>query len=122
MNFLEETVEMIVSECVTRENLPVLIERAGELVDFIRLRGERVTWEQFVSVADFDYDYGFGGAEIDGSLVIVLRDGSWLDQREYGGPEWWERHYPPKRPETAWRTLVRLDLLGKCSPTKLFRR
>lgn len=56
------------------------------------------TWDEFASFADFDYDDGYGGAEINGSLKIV-GDDWWLERGEYDGSEWWEFKTIPARPD-----------------------
>jgi hypothetical protein len=40
---------------------------------------------------DFDYDNGYGGAEIDGDIVLCDTGKRWVIKRnEYDGSEWWE--------------------------------
>lgn len=56
------------------------------------------TWEDFSSLADFDYDDGFGGNEIEDSLVIV-GDNWWMERGEYDGSEWWEFKTLPMKQE-----------------------
>lgn len=36
------------------------------------------------------YYSGFGGQEINASIKIVFKDGSYFERREYDGAEWWE--------------------------------
>lgn len=54
-------------------------------------------WEDFARFADFNYDAGYGGAEVNGALVIV-GDDWWLERGEYDGSEWWEFKTIPKKP------------------------
>ena len=42
---------------------------------------------------DFEYDNGYGGQELFGT--VVFKDGSWLDRGEYDGSEWWDYHRCP---------------------------
>lgn len=68
-------------------------------IDFIALKDNMT-----ISVADFkkhanaEYDSGFGGAEVSENLVIVFKDGSWLERAEYDGSEWWEYKKTPEKP------------------------
>lgn len=40
-----------------------------------------------------DYDNGFGSQKLFG--VVVFKDGTWLERREYDGSEWWNYSYKP---------------------------
>jgi hypothetical protein len=55
------------------------------------------SWEDFSRFADFEYDSGFGGAEVNTGLVIV-GDDWWLERGEYDGSEWWEFKTLPRPP------------------------
>jgi len=57
-----------------------------------------ISWEQFVSIANFNYDHGFGAQKIAKDLLIV-GNGWWLERHEYDGSEWWEYKECPQRPE-----------------------
>lgn len=39
-------------------------------------------------LASINYDNGYGGQELFGT--IVYKDGTWLERGEYDGSEWWE--------------------------------
>ena len=56
---------------------------------------EAITWEEFEQIANFDYDSGYGTAEIRLDLVVVGRDW-WLERYEYDGAEWWVYKEQPK--------------------------
>lgn len=45
------------------------------------------SWGDFSKFADFEYDAGYGGAEIESDLKIV-GDDWWLERGEYDGSEW----------------------------------
>ena len=48
------------------------------------------TWEVFEEAAKgFSYDNGYGCAEVNITLVVLFKDGSWLERGEYDGAEWW---------------------------------
>ena len=56
------------------------------------------SWADFARFADFDYDDGYGGAEVNTALVVV-GDDWWLERRgEYDGSEWWDFKTLPRRP------------------------
>lgn len=66
------------------------------------------TYEDFVSVAErIYYDNGFGAQEVEPSLVVCMRDGSWFERAEYDGSEWWEHKASPQR--SAQRKRARKD-------------
>lgn len=57
------------------------------------------SWAQFEEWAlDYNYDDGYGSAEVNPSLVIV-GDDWWLERNEYDGSEWWEFKSLPNKPE-----------------------
>jgi len=45
------------------------------------------------TLASIDYDNGYGGQELFGT--IVFKDGTWLERGEYDGSEWWEHRKLP---------------------------
>lgn len=49
-------------------------------------------------IKKFEYDSGYGCAEVRESLMIVGEDW-WLERHEYDGSEWFEFKHLPKRPE-----------------------
>ena len=59
--------------------------------------------ENFLNDIDKDYDSGYGGQELFGT--IWYKDGTWSTRGEYDGSEWWENHICPEIP----KELVRLD-------------
>ncbi len=56
------------------------------------------TWETFKHVIDIDYDDGYGGQNINRTLILVGKDW-WLERHEYDGSEWWEFKRMPKQPK-----------------------
>ena len=81
MNFLEETLDVIKS--IGKEEQDVL---------FIGTKGgkHRVDIAGFKKIANFEYDGGFGAAEIPQDLVVYFKDKTHLERAEYDGSEWWE--------------------------------
>ena len=53
-------------------------------------------FQEFLESLDFNYDSGFGGQELFGT--IWLEDGSWCTRGEYDGSEWWEHNQLPEIP------------------------
>ena len=53
-------------------------------------------YENFLNELDFDYDDGYGGQELYGT--VWLSDGTWLSRGEYDGSEWWEHNVIPTIP------------------------
>ena len=53
------------------------------------------SWFEFVSLADFHYDSGYGGTEVATDLIILFTDGTWMERKEYDGSEWWQYVKPP---------------------------
>jgi len=60
-------------------------------------------WNKFLSGIDFEYDCGYGGQNLFGT--IWYQDGTWSDRGEYDGSEWYEYHICPTIP----KELNRLD-------------
>jgi len=66
-------------------------------IDYILIDNKEIDKSWFLKQAKrIDYDSGFGGEVINQDLVIVLKDGSYLDRREYDGSEWFELNKTPK--------------------------
>ena len=75
-NFREETLETL--------------EENGKTIDDIKWVGNSrgfIPVQQFFDEINFDYDSGFGGAEIEG-LYIIGYD-FYMYRAEYDGAEWW---------------------------------
>lgn len=47
------------------------------------------TWEEFQTLADIEYDDGFGSQQIATDLTIVFSDGNRMWRHEYDGSERW---------------------------------
>lgn len=52
------------------------------------------TWEEFCTLADVEYNSGYGCIKIDRGLTIVFNNGVELHRGEYDGSEWWNVHIP----------------------------
>ena len=93
MNLLQETKEAI--------------EASGHAVaDIVFIGSEKTghqcTWDEFCTLADVEYDSGYGAAEVAQDLIVVFSDGQKLWRGEYDGSEWWEHSTPFKRPDASW--------------------
>ena len=53
-------------------------------------------WSKFLSDIDFEYDAGYGGQNLFGT--IWYSDGTWSDRGEYDGSEWWVYNHCPNIP------------------------
>lgn len=97
-NFLQET-----EECLRG------CEIEPSQIEFITIRGNSyISWAEFVSIADFEYDDGYGGAEIK-NIKIVGPDW-WLERHEYDGSEWWEFKRKPEKPNHHAEKFSKEDL------------
>ena len=54
-------------------------------------------WSKFLTDLDFEYDCGFGGQNLFGTIWYV--DGTWSDRGEYDGSEWWNYNQCPNIPK-----------------------
>jgi|SRR6267143_1107027 len=99
-NLLQETLETLKAAGKTVSDVAWV--RFGKDTEF------QCSWADFAAAADFTYDNGYGGAEIDRSLKIVGADW-WLERGEYDGSEWWEFKTLPTKPELP-RVPVAADL------------
>ena len=54
-------------------------------------------WDTFINSLDFEYDDGYGGQELFGT--IWFENGTWAERGEYDGSEWWEYKSCPSIPE-----------------------
>lgn len=98
-NLLTETLAMLKDNGKSSQD--VTFVRFGEGPFFC-------SWDEFVAAADFTYNNGYGGAEVDQGLKIVGADW-WLERGEYDGSEWWEFKTLPTKPEKQ-RTPIENDL------------
>lgn len=85
-NLLDETIETLKINGKTEKD-----------VLWVGCNNFYTTWEHFKSVADIEYDEGFGGQQIATDLLVV-GDNWWLERGEYDGSEWWEFKELPKHP------------------------
>ena len=55
-------------------------------------------YEEFLHRLDFEYDNGYGGQQVYGT-VWLMKEGTWLERGEYDGSEWWAYKVCPQIPD-----------------------
>ena len=85
-NFLEETI----GQLCTCELTPKDVRWVGNQDIWF-------SWDEFVTIADFSYDPGFGAQEVV-SDIMVVGDGWYMDRYEYDGSEFWDFHSVIEKP------------------------
>lgn len=85
INLLEETLEKMYIHGLKEEDITSICGSCS---------GDHCTWEEFVKMADFDYDNDYGTVNVKG-IVIRFKDGEILRRWEYDGLEGWLRIRPP---------------------------
>lgn len=110
MNLLNETIEEL--------------EKNGKSMNdvvFIGCESFGITKEQFISLANKEYDNGIGAQEVAQDLIVRGND-FWLERREYDGSEWWKFQTLPRIPDKVkhidslfcdgWKCLVEINKHG----------
>jgi hypothetical protein len=93
MNLLEETLDVLKEHKLQQKNISWVGSRDGKYV---------TSWSDFKTIAqNTNYNAGYGSQEIASDLVVVFRDGSWLERDEYDGSEVWEYKIQPKQQDNA---------------------
>lgn len=72
-------------------------DKSEKDVIWVGCRNFKFSWEHYKTIANFEYDNGFGGNEISSDLVVV-GDKWWLSRGEYDGSEWFDYNEKPKEP------------------------
>jgi len=106
MNFLEETLRAIEGSGHTPDDITFI----GSLDT-----GHSCSWGEFATLADFDYNSGYGAAKIAMDLVIAFKDTTYMTRGEYDGSEWWAYNEPlvlPTERKPITRLQVREDQVG----------
>lgn len=90
MNLLLETVSVLVSNNKTIADIEWIGSSDGAFA---------ITWDEFVLIANQEYDSGYGAQEVATDLVVVGVTW-WIERHEYDGSEWWEfKELPIKKNE-----------------------
>lgn len=98
MNFKKETLKFLQDNGKTPDD-----------IIFVCNSESWFTAEEFLALADFKYDAGYGGNEVLNSLMVVGKDW-WLERGEYDGSEWWEFKQLPSVLNLQRKTPELLDL------------
>lgn len=87
MNLLNETIKVLQREGLTLDDAL-----------WFGCRSFEIEKEDFIKLADKDYDSGYGAQQVASDLIIV-GDSWWLERGEYDGSEWWEFRRKPVQPK-----------------------
>ena len=99
-----------------------ILEHNGKEVSDIKWVGSKdfsIGIDEFIKLANREYDDGYGGQEVAQDLVVV-GDDWWLERHDYDGSEWWEFKTLPQKPaqkrtintlftDSGWETLRRIN-------------
>jgi len=99
-NLKAETIEVLWEHGLTTDD----VLWAGTTEFYIDL-------ELFWTLADREYDEGYGWQEVATDLIVVGA-GWWLERHEYDGSEWWEFKSMPTKPPI--RKSVQRVMRGAC--------
>jgi hypothetical protein len=90
-------------------NLKKEIEEFTSLadIDYVMIRQphydgdlQEIDKDWFIAnIGSIEYNHSYGGEVINTTLIIVLKDSSWLERQEYDGSEWFEHKKKPERPK-----------------------
>lgn len=90
MNLLEETKEILENNNKKLEDI-LWIGSSKNFVDV----------NEFIKIADVEYDNGYGAPQVAENLLVVGVDW-WLERHEYDGSEWWEYKSIPVKPNNKF--------------------
>ncbi len=96
MNLLQETLEVLQNHNKTPQD-----------ISWIGNKNLYMSWQEFASAADVEYDAGYGAPEVAQDLVIVGADW-WMTREEYDGSEWWSFKTKPQKPPNAAPPNIKL--------------
>lgn len=87
-NFGEETTDILVRYDYTVDD-----------IDWIGNRAFEIPIHEFFDVARHtNYYAGYGSAAMPLDIIIVMKNGNWLERSEYDGSEWWRLVQVPQKP------------------------
>ena len=103
INLLTETLETLKEYGIKEEEIVWVGTRDGRYV---------ASWEEFKEMAkDINYDNGYGAYYITLDLVVVFKNGCWLERQEYDGAEWWKLKCAPQK-RKDFQKLKKRAILG----------
>ena len=91
-----------------KETLTILVRNHKQLTDVEWIGGKdfEIPIAEFISLADTEYNNGYGSPKVATDLIIVGKD-FWLERNEYDGSEWWDFKERPQRPSHL-KSITRL--------------
>ena len=100
LRYLEETKSTIKCATISAGESHWYFDQYTKALSCVELKQgyTQEQYEQFLTLLDFDYDNGFGGQQIHGT-VWLMQEETWLERGEYDGSEWWEYRKCPKVPD-----------------------
>lgn len=90
MNLLEETKKILENNNKTLEDILWI----GSFKNFVDVN-------EFIKIADVEYDSGYGSPQVAENLLVVGVNW-WLERHEYDGSEWWEYKSIPVKPNNKF--------------------
>ena len=100
-NLLEETLGVMDKFGLTYEDVTYVGSENNQY---------QMTWDEFESLADMDYDSGYGAPEVATDLEIRFQDGTYFVRAEYDGSEWWDAVISRVNPESSAKPITRLTV------------
>ena len=70
----------------------------------LRVNYTEADFNNFLKQMDFNYDNGYGGQELFGTIWLV--DGTWCSRGEYDGSEWWNYNQVPEIPAELMQLMI----------------
>lgn len=100
-NLLKETIDDLKLLNLTPEDVEWVGSLSGDY---------KISWLEFVDIANFGYDSSFGAQNIARDLCVVGKDW-WLERAEYDGAEDWEyKKLPVAKPSAKKFNNVRSNV------------
>lgn len=96
-NAKEEMLELLKGKeikCATVTNGGSWLDASKRRTIVLKVGHTADDYERFLKELDFNYDSGYGGQELFGT--VRFKDNTWAGRGEYGGSEWWEKYSLPK--------------------------
>ena len=99
-NAKEEMLELLKGKeikCATVTNGDSWLDENERRTIVLKVEYTADDYERFLKELDFNYDSGYGGQELFGT--VWFKDNTWAGRGEYDGSEWWEIHSLPEIPK-----------------------
>ena len=96
LNAIEQSKQTIIC-AIIKDHDPENNYHDRELLITLKHGYSEEDYATFLNAIDFEYDDGFGGQELYGT--VWLTNGEWLERGEYDGSEWWDHNKLPEIPD-----------------------